>query len=586
LKELTTEKVGMDASDRICLSYPLQEVVQMIKTNDSAFMKILCSAVLFCWMAVMPPSSTASDRDTPTTMPETVLVRNVTLINQEGQTKDVIVNILIRANRLDVVTKDDIAIDTVKLALDAQQGILLGQLIPGQPPSFLILDGDPRKDFQVLLDTATHARFAIREGVIVRNRLPRAFDVEDKPKRSGWLAYTSPPLALPTSYQDTTKWNRWETPYISGIFLAALMLDHQYWQYQNSASESQVGDLDDFDGGEVRALRVGAVGTLNFPQPWVYTVFVATHAFDKGFDTEEDDDWSIYDLRLDIPTFAGTTFSIGKQKEPISLERLMSLTYLPMLERSAVEDAMLPSRNIGALLSGTGLDQRLTWAGGVFNNWLETGDSLNDNATQYIGRVTWLPWTSQDESNLLHLGLALRYTDAKEGLHYSAEPEFNQSPKFADTGFFNADSGLTYNLEASWRKGPFWLLGEYMLNDIDAPELGSPDFKGYYVTGSWALTGEMRGYNRKSGTFNRLPVAKSVHQGGWGAWEVATRWSDIDLTDRLVDGGEMQILSLGMNWWLSPFLSVNLNYRWITLDRFGVEGKSSGFMSRFLLMLE
>jgi phosphate-selective porin OprO/OprP len=317
-------------------------------------------------------------------------------------------------------------------------------------------------------------------------------------------------------------------------------------------------------------------------------VFAATHAFDKGFDTEEDDDIGIYDLRIDIPTFAGTTLSIGKQKEPVSMERSMGLIYLPMQERSAVADAMLPSRNVGILLSGTGFDQRMTWAGGVFNDWLDTGGSLDDNATQYIGRVTWLPWTSNDESNLLHLGFGLRHTDAKEGLRYAQKPEFNQSPIFVATGtdVFDADSSLTYILEASWRKGSFWFLGEYVLNDVDAPELDSPDFTGYYVTGSWALTGEMRGYNRKSGVFNPLPVAKSVYQGGWGAWEVAARWSDIDLTNGLVDGGEMQILSLGLNWWLSSFFSVSLNYRNISLDRFGIKGQSDGFLSRVVLLLE
>jgi phosphate-selective porin OprO/OprP len=517
--------------------------------------------------------------------PETVLIRNVTLINQQGQTEDVIVNILIRENKLDVVTKEEIPTDTAELALDAQQGILLGELNLGQPPSFLILDGDPRDDVHIVLDTATHARFAMKKGVIVRNRLPRALDSDEKPKRSGWLAYTAPPLVLPTSYQDTTKWNSWDTRYTSGIFLAALALDRQRWQSQDSASENQVGDLDDFNYGEIRDLRFGAVGTLNLTQPWVYTVFAATNAFDKGFDAEEDDDLTFFDWRLDIPTFAGTTLSLGKQKEPISMERSMSLIYLPMQERSAVADAMLPSRNVGIVLSGTGFNQRMTWAGGVFNDWVDTGGSWHDNATEYTGRVTWLPWTSEDESNLVHLGFGFQYTNAKEGLLYVAEPEFNQAPHFLDTGVFDADSSLTYNLEASWRKGPFWLLSQYVFNDVDAPELGSPDFTGYYVTASWALTGEMRGYNRKSGIFNALPISKSVYQGGWGAWEVAARWSDTDLTDGLVDGGDMQILSLGLNWWLSPFFNVNVNYRWITLDRFGVEGQTDGFTSRVVLLL-
>ena len=538
------------------------------------------------------PCITAAQIPRPGNTPPSVLVKNVTLADQKGDADDIVVNILIKNNKLDIITQDDIAADAADIALDARQGIVLGKLAVGQPASFIILTADPREDFDVLLDTATFAAFAIKDGEIVRNRLARAFDADQQPKRSGWLAYTPPPLALPTSYQDTSKWNRWETRYVSGIFVSALVLDRQNWQSQDGNSEMQVGDLDLFEGGEIRALRFGAVGTLNFPQPWVYTIFAATNAFDKGFDTETTDDWNFYDWRVDIPAFAKTTLSIGKQKEPLSMERTMGMIYLPMQERSAMADAFLPARNVGVLLSGRALEERITWAGGIFNDWLDTDDSISDGATQYVGRLTWLPWTSPDESNLVHLGLGMRYSNAKEGIRYATEPEFNQSPIFVDTdtgmgnGAFAADSSLTYSLEASWRRGPIWILGEYVLNNIDAPDLDNPDFSGYYLTGSWALTGEMRGYNRKSGIFNPLPVARSVNDGGWGTWEVAARWSDIDLTDGLVDGGDMQILSLGVNWWLTPVFTVNLNYRWITLDRFGLSGDSNGFNSRIVLMLE
>ena len=64
------------------------------------------------------------------------------------------------------------------------------------------------------------------------------------------------------------------------------------------------------------------------------------------------------------------------------------------------------------------------------------------------------------------------------------------------------------------------------------------------------------------------------------------RWSHTDLEDDLVTGGEMDIASLGLNWWLTPFFGVNVNYRyiWNTLD--GQEGTSSGLNGRILLLLE
>ena len=226
--------------------------------------------------------------------PTRILIENVRLIDRKGVAEDVVVNILIKDNKLYLVTKEEIPPDEADLAVDAQHGFLLGNLDMGAPPSFLILDQDPRENFEVLLDTRTHGRFAVHKGTVVRNDLPAAVVAEPEaagePKRSAWLAYDPPPLALPLDYQDTTKWNRWESKYISGIFTAAVVLDRTRWLDQNAASRQQVGDLEDFDGGEIRGLRFGSVGTLNFKTPWVYTIFGATNAFDKGFDTTEVDD--------------------------------------------------------------------------------------------------------------------------------------------------------------------------------------------------------------------------------------------------------------------------------------------------------
>ena len=96
----------------------------------------------------------------------------------------------------------------------------------------------------------------------------------------------------------------------------------------------------------------------------------------------------------------------------------------------------------------------------------------------------------------------------------------------------------------------------------------------------------MRPYNKKSGTFGNVPIAKTVNQGGIGAWEVSARWSNIDLNDGLVEGGEMDIASLGVNWWLTPVFSVNANYRYIWNTRLGVEDRTSGFNTRLTLLLE
>ncbi len=542
--------------------------------------------VLTCTFALLLVLSTPwAQADT-----QTILLRNVTLVDRQGAA-DKQVSILIKDAALDIITEDLIPIDEADESYDAGGGVILGQLNLGEPASFMILDTDPRQDFKVLLDTKTYVSFAIAGGAVVRNRYVMILEETPEEKQraqQGWLAYTPPPLAVPLDYTDTGRWNRFDTKWVSGIGVAGLVLDRMSWIDQDRDSLSQVGDLDAYEGGEIRGLRVGGVGTINFERPWVWTLFGATHAFDQGFDSREDDDWTFFDVRLDIPLWQKASFSIGKQKEPISMERLMSLAYNPMQERSAVADALLPSRNVGVVMAGTLFDDRVTLAGGAFNNWLDKDqpNSFSDNAVQYVGRATWVPWASDNESTLLHLGAGYRYSNAREGALVRTEPEFNQSPNFIRSELFEADRLDTYQAEASLRSGPVWLHGEYIRADADAPLMGDPSPHGFHITASWAATGEVRPYNRRSGLFSRLPIARTVNQNGWGALEYSIRYSAMDANDGLLEAGDLDIWSAGINWWLSPYLNLNLNYRYITLDRDGLEGTSQGINSRVTLLLE
>ncbi|MEH6589507.1 MAG: porin [Halioglobus sp.] len=526
---------------------------------------------------------------------KTILIRNVTLPGQAGDQEQLVVNILIKKSALDILTEDFIPLDQADVSYDAREGVVLGELKLGEPASFLVLDGDPAKNVELLLDTRAHATFAIHRGSVLKNTLePVTEETPEERERSqaGWLAYTAPPLAVPLNYQDDSRWNKFNTKFVSGIFTGAVVLDRQNWTEQDRQSEFQVGDLDIYEGGEIRGLRFGGVGTLNFSRPWIWTVFGATHAFGKGFDSTESDDFSLFDLRLDIPFWEKASFSIGKQKEPISMERLMALGHGPLGERAAVSDALLPSRNVGVVVSGAILDDRVSLAGGAFNNWLDKDqpNSFSDNATQYVGRATWVPLHSKNESTLLHLGLGLRHSDSEEGFKTQSGPEFNQAPEYLDTAFLNPDETTTYQAEASLRSGPFWLHGEYVRTDLDYPELSDPSIDGYHITASWILTGEVRDYNKRSGLFRPIRVARTVEQNGWGAWEISTRFSTLDMNEvpdaKGIAAGDMNIWSLGLNWWLTPKMNANINYRYIDLDRFGVQGNSQGFVTRIVLILE
>ncbi|MCK5367033.1 MAG: hypothetical protein KAQ62_00720, partial [Cyclobacteriaceae bacterium] len=145
---------------------------------------------------------------------------------------------------------------------------------------------------------------------------------------------------------------------------------------------------------------------------------------------------------------------------------------------------------------------------------------------------------------------------------------------------------FTYNIELSWRKGPILLASELMRAGVISSALNDPVFGGYHITGSWIVSGEMRSYQKRNGLFDRVRIAKGVNSGGWGALEITTRWSSLNLTDQSVQGGKINTLSAGLNWWPSAGVEVNVNYRNTTLDKYNELGHNHGIVTRLVFMLE
>lgn len=517
---------------------------------------------------------------------QNILIRNITVIDLSGETKDVVVSILIEEKKLELVSQDKIALNKADIAFDAKGGFILGKLEVGSLAAFIILDQDPRINEAVLLDTRLYAVFAFSKGEVVLNKLIR-IDVDSQEQMNGWLSYAPPAVALPLSYQNKRKWNVFRTKPITGLFGGAILMENTRWLSQDNSNEQQVGDLSQFEGGSIRAYRAALGGTFNFKKPWTYLFSFGTRAFERGYEQGNLDEFILYDYRVSIPV-GSATLNLGKTKETISMSRLSAMVYEPgQQERASVADGLLPARNIGIVINSSFLKERMTWAAGVFNNWYEVNQSFSNNPTVFTGRITALPYISEDESNLVHLGIAGRYSNAAGGIRYKAKTEIFNGPVSVDTDLIDdASSTFHYGLELAWRKGPFILMGEYLQANVSSTATNDPSFKGYYVVASYVLSGEMRAYNKRVGLVNRLKVANEVKSGGWGTWEVYSRWSSVDMTDKNVAGGEMNTLSLGLNWWPMSSILANVNYRYSTLDRFGEEGFNHGLVTRLSFMLE
>lgn len=111
---------------------------------------------------------------------QNLLIRNVTMIDPAGNAEDRLVNILIRDQKLEVVTEDKISRNEADQVIDASGGYIVGKLEVGELPNFIVLSSDPREDFEVMLDTKTYASFAVHDGRVVKNELEQVAKDENR----------------------------------------------------------------------------------------------------------------------------------------------------------------------------------------------------------------------------------------------------------------------------------------------------------------------------------------------------------------------------------------------------------------------
>jgi phosphate-selective porin OprO/OprP len=100
------------------------------------------------------------------------------------------------------------------------------------------------------------------------------------------------------------------------------------------------------------------------------------------------------------------------------------------------------------------------------------------------------------------------------------------------------------------------------------------DFYSWFVEASWILTGEHRPFNRSKGAFSGIQPKSPVTLGknsGWGAFQIAARYSGLDLNSGSVQGGELRDTSLGINWYLNPAFRWTINYIYSEREPIGSE---------------
>lgn len=382
------------------------------------------------------------------------------------------------------------------------------------------------------------------------------------------LADTTKTYLIPELSPEKMKWTRLKTKWFTTKIGFSPILDYNA-NIQNEDSKNQVGDQESrFD---LRSARVMFSGKLNFKNPWSYLISVEY----KGFDRREDDPaFGFTDLKLVIPFNKNSDITVGKIKETFVYEMVGDAANLPHFER--LLNPFFASRNYGFTYHHFFLNNRISASGGLYKDWISSGESFSNSNTTFTARVTGLPKWENDGKQFMHMGVSFRYVDTQNGIvRLKNKNESNITSNYVDTGDLAANHQMNLGFEQLWSLQNFSVLMEYVHNWTATRDFGTQQFSGYYVTGSYVISGEQRPYDQRATYARRIKPT-----GTYGAWEIFTRFGKNDLETKQVHGGINYRYDLGLNWWATQYWKVGVIYGVSNLEKNGITGVTNNIQCR------
>jgi phosphate-selective porin OprO/OprP len=348
---------------------------------------------------------------------------------------------------------------------------------------------------------------------------------------------------------------------------------------RENASASDLGS-----GTNFRRARLGVEGV--FARDFGYRFMAEFGGSGSESQTRLNDAWVSYS------GFAPFTVQMGAFAPAANMD-----------DSTTPDDTLFPERATPAELSRSlaGADGRVgfgirgngtRWMGALTLTGGTAGEAESfDEQRGVVGRIGVLALTGADNAWNLHLGASgshvFRFADqggpnVRYPLRLRDRPELRvDSTRLIDTGQIDADSAWAAGLElgANWHN--VYLQGETFRFGVERRDsaLEDPEFDGYYIQGSWVITGESRRYNMATGAFQApRPVAPFSSGGGPGSWEFAWRYSHTDLdfdagiagmpaSPGAVRGGVQDIRSIGLNGAVNSNLKLMLDYMRVEVDR-------------------
>ena len=294
---------------------------------------------------------------------------------------------------------------------------------------------------------------------------------------------------------------------------------------------------------------------------------------------------------------------VGNFKENFSMQRNTSSRYLQFIERPMVCSALAPSRHLGF---NAKYDNPWFWvSGGIFAQegaGMEEHDNVQDNNKDFgrgisfknhtgyslTGKVVFRPLCDLENAGL-HIGAAYSYRTTKGSMAtgewgtYRASARNSTSinrKKYLDTDNLKEyDHNNLWTVELAGHWGGFRVEGAYLGDNVHfkGTKLCN-NFGGWYVQAGYLLFGGKQRYDSKGAKYTRAERGKK-----WGDLELCGRYEYCNLNDTregardVVYGGSAEAYTVGLNWWVTNNVRMQLNYQYNNNDRYA-NGKGKLFV--------
>lgn len=312
------------------------------------------------------------------------------------------------------------------------------------------------------------------------------------------------------------------------------------------------GDPEMGDGTEIRRARLA----------WTGRIF---HDWGYQLDYDFADGGKLRDSFVSYEGFDDIRLRTGLMEIPFQLQYRTSSSNSQLIERSLL-GAFGGDRYIGVM--GDIRKQHWSFALGAFGDTATRKNPIHDEGWGLGSRLTLAPINA--DRRLLHFGIASMHRNvdretlddvtAQRSIRFIEQPEARVAGRhLVDTGnIVDVRSFTRYGLETAVIRGSFSAQAEYVYTKVDRSAANNLGFNGWHLQAGYFLTDDARVYER--GEFGAVTPKNRVGQGGIGAWELTLRYSSLDLNDRDILGGEMDLFNVGVNWFPVPMLRFSANY--------------------------